>query len=717
MADGAVIGALRVIFGADTAELDSALKDASNNLGKFATDIGKTAALIGAAMTAAYGIVALGVKDTLKSMDEINKSSQKMGVPVEQLSALRLAADLSDVSMEALGKGIGKLSKSMVEAAGQPMSAAANAFRAIGVSATDSNGNLRPVIDVTKDVATKFEGLKDGAGKTAASMALFGKAGADLIPFLNAGGAGIADMMAKAQALGITFDTDTAQAAEKFRDTLTMLGAAKDGLVIKLTAYLLPALQQFADRMLAGASDADKQSQKLSFLKTAFEGLARVVLLVADNFKLVLQLLAAFAAAQFASMVINVGVAFFGLARAVQATGLMMAALEAVRSITTKGWLQLAGIVIVLTGSFGFFKDKMTEIAGVVSSAMPDSAGLLGGALKALGIDLSALSADLATYKGHIDKGSKSQNDFNYSALAGKNAIDQYINSQKKSLEGQVAEIQTFGMLPGLMEATKVQLQALAIATANHTTISVAQQAQLDLTKQKLIENGQALAGLQMTQANLTPAQALQVEQTKIQALFDAGKISAETYGQAMQKAAENANASWGQAGESIAGSFATISGAFSKESSSMASAAKVFGIIQGTISMFTGAAKALELPFPANIAAVAAVLAKGAGLVASIKSQTVPTGMMTGGSMMVRGGGGPDSVPLNMMVSPGEQVDVWRPDQGGGADPRRGAGSVGGKTIVLNGFAWGRDQMTQMFDYINEGLSDGHRLNVKFAL
>lgn len=715
MANAAVAGVLRVILGGDTSELNSALKEASANIGKHASDIARTAAAIGAAITAAYAVVAVGVKDTLKSMDEINKSSQKMGVPVEQLSALKLAADLSDVSMEALSKGVGKLSKTMVEAAGQPTSEAANAFRALGVSVTDSNGKLRPVIDVTKDVATKFEDLKDGAGKTAASMAIFGKSGAELIPLLNAGGAGIADMMQKAQALGITFDKDTAAAAEKFRDTLTTLGAAKDGLIVKLTAYLLPALQQFADRMLAGATNATKQEEKLSILKTSFDLVARAVLLVADNFKIFMQIGAVLVGAQIASSVIGMGLAFVKMAMAIREAGLVLAAFEAIRKISMFGLLAIAGVIAVATGNFDNLKSGLNTVYQSVAKLMPEGAGELGKAFGGLGLNLDALTADLTKFKLGTDGAAKGQADFNYQALAGKNAVDQYINSQKKSLEGQAAEIKTFGMLPGSMEAAKMQLQALSIATANHTTITAAQQLQLDATKKKAIEYGQTLAGLQMTQANLTPAQIYQQELFKIQSLFDNGKISAETYGQAMQKAAESANATWAQAGESIAGSFATISGAFGKESSSMATAAKVFGVIQGTISMFTGAAKALELPFPANIAAVAAVLAKGASLVASIKSQSVPTGYMTGGSFTVGGTGGPDSTPVSFMASPGEQVDVWRPDQGGGTDPR--GGSSRGATVNLSmPIATTREALRDLIEGLNGMFSDGYRLNIQPA-
>ena len=127
---------------------------------------------------------------------------------------------------------------------------------------------------------------------------------------------------------------------------------------------------------------------------------------------------------------------------------------------------------------------------------------------------------------------------------------------------------------------------------------------------------------------------------------------------------------------------------------------------------MYTGAAKALELPFPANIAAVAAVLAKGAQMVASIRGQNVPTGMMTGGAMTVKGSGGPDSVPVSIMASPGEQIDVWRPDQGGGADPRRGAGKASMINLSMP-IAASREAFRSLIEGLNETIADGYRLNV----
>ena len=62
--------------------------------------------------------------------------------------------------------------------------------------------------------------MEDGAGKTALAIKLFGKSGADLIPLLNQGRAGIKELTDEAAKLGIVISTETAAKAEQFNDTL-----------------------------------------------------------------------------------------------------------------------------------------------------------------------------------------------------------------------------------------------------------------------------------------------------------------------------------------------------------------------------------------------------------------------------------------------------------------------------------------------------------------
>ncbi len=661
MADGAVIGALRVVLGADTADFDKGLKNSQAGLAAFGASVGAGLAAVAAAAAAAAVAIGVALTRTIDDMDKLNKTSQKLGIPVEQLSSLAYAADLADVSFEQLSKGVGKLSKAMVEAASKPMSDSANAFRALGVSVTDANGKLKSSDVVLGDLANAFEGLKDGPGKTAVAMAIFGKAGADLIPLLNGGRDSLKEMSEEAKTFGAVVSTGAAKQAEAFNDNLTRLGYAVKGLFVQTAERLLPILVDVSNKMVTAAKNSAALDLVIAGLTASMKGLVTAGVLVS-------------ATMQIAGDALSI--IWGGLAKLIKGD---------------------------ISGAFEHLKTKSGDIATTAAATLATVQSVWNG--QKAGAEGAALSTDKAT---------TAQKDFNFAAMAGKNAVDQFIDSQNKGLASQQAEIATFGMLSGAKEAARIQLQADTIARQNNTTVTAAQQVQLDLLKQKTADYGMTLAGLQLTQANLTPAQALQVEQTKIQALFDAGKISADAYGQAMDNAAQRANASWGQAGASIAGSFKDIAGAFSKESKGMAVAAKVFGVIQGTISMFTGAAKALELPFPANLAAMAAVLAQGASLVASIKSQSIPAAAM-GGAFRVPGGvGGGDKVLTQMALEPGELVEVTSNRAGGyQAGGNNGGKSQSGSTAMIYIDAALRPLAEALFPHINAAIRDGHELKL----
>lgn len=715
MASSAVLGALRIILGADTGDLESGLKSAAVKVGIFAGVSIAAGEAIGRTLGGAIRNVADAIPATINAMDQMAKQSQKIGIPVEQLSAFKLAADLSDVSMEQLGKGVAKLSKAMVESAAKPTSEAASAFKAIGVSAKNTDGSLKSTTDVVTEIAGKFEGLKDGAGKTAISMALFGKAGADLIPLLNSGSTGLAEMVVEARQLGLVISTETAKSAEAFNDNLRRLGAVKDGIIIQLSAHMLPLLQALSQSLIDAAKNSKVVETVSGAMKATFDVMARAVLLVADNMGVLVRIGAVFIGASLAGVAISTALAFAKLAYAVYTTGVAMTIFNAIRSTTTKGLLLVAGLVALAAGAFEGFSDKIKSIGTSIQNMLPEGAGKdLFDMLSGLGVNVRALTADLSTMGAKAPEGAKGLKDISLAALGGKNAIDQFIDSQKKSLEATAAEVATFGMLPGAMEAAKAQFQALAIAKANDTTISTAQQAQLDLTKQKLIENAQALAGLQIVQSNLAPAQLLQQEQFKIQALFDNGKLSAEQYATAMEGAAERAGATWANAGASMSGGFAELANAFSKSNKEMAVAGKAFGIVQATINTYTAFTKALaSAPPPLNYALAAGVLAAGMAKVMAISSQST-AGLAMGGAFRVPGGiGGGDRVPFNAMLEPGELVEISsnRPDgyQAGGRGSRPTSGGVYELRIdaILRPFA------EMLMPHMEAANRDGHSLKL----
>ena len=75
--------------------------------------------------------------------------------------------------------------------ASQGAKSQADAFKSLGVSVTDSNGNLRSADSVLLDIADRFAESADGADKTAIAMRVFGESGRTLIPLLNSGSDGI----------------------------------------------------------------------------------------------------------------------------------------------------------------------------------------------------------------------------------------------------------------------------------------------------------------------------------------------------------------------------------------------------------------------------------------------------------------------------------------------------------------------------------------------
>ena len=248
---------------------------------KRAKDFGTA---VGVATAAAATALAVMVKQSIDAMDNMSKLAQSTGVAVEELSALAYAADLSGVSEDALGTSLVKLTKNMSDAA-QGTGEAQKAFDALGISVKNADGSLKGADDVLGEIAGKFAQYRDGAEKTALAVSLFGRSGADLIPLLNSGAEGLAEMTAEAEELGLTFDQQTGKAAEAFNDNLSRLNAVKKGLVNRITAELLPSLVNLSDRFVGSAKSAERLDQVARIAATGVKLLTTAGIIGAGVFK------------------------------------------------------------------------------------------------------------------------------------------------------------------------------------------------------------------------------------------------------------------------------------------------------------------------------------------------------------------------------------------------------------------------------------------------
>jgi hypothetical protein len=233
-------------FGTVGGKLSGLQKEATavnDSIGGLVGSFNALGLAIGGAMSLA------SIKSAIDTADAFSKMAAKTGVAVEALRELNYAASLSDVSTEQLGTGLRKLSQNMALAAGGGKQQQ-ETFIALGISVKDATGHLKGADSMLSEVAAKFANFKDSPEKAALAIELFGKAGAEMIPLLNSGATGLADMAQEARELGDVFGGDMAKQAEAFNDNLTRIQTVSQSVAISLATELLPTLVMLSDEFL-----------------------------------------------------------------------------------------------------------------------------------------------------------------------------------------------------------------------------------------------------------------------------------------------------------------------------------------------------------------------------------------------------------------------------------------------------------------------------------
>lgn len=232
---------------ADLAKFGASL----NRLGKDLATVGQRFAVAFAGLAAAGGAAGAAVlalaKDGAEAADASLKAAQAAGLQIDAYGRLSYAAEQAGTDASTFGGAMSRLNKALGDAAGGGKTALA-LFGQLGVRITDANGKLRPTEAILQDVADAFAAMPDGAEKSAKAIALFGKSGAALIPFLNSGGKGIRALGAEAEALGIVFSEADGKVAEAMNDMLSSTQRAVDGIRHRIGLVFAPAITAAAER-------------------------------------------------------------------------------------------------------------------------------------------------------------------------------------------------------------------------------------------------------------------------------------------------------------------------------------------------------------------------------------------------------------------------------------------------------------------------------------
>lgn len=492
----AALGSLVVSLAMDTARFTAGTTKAVQQMARLTAEAGKIGAAIGTSVVAGVGAIGSLVKQSIDAADRIGELAEITGVSTEEMSKLAYAAKLSATDSETLAASMSKLSRQMAEAAGGSESAKAG-FDAIGVSVKNADGSLKGTTQVLGEVADKFAMYEDGAAKSALAQEIFGKSGAQLIPLLNQGSAGIADLADEADRLGLTLSDNAAKAAGEFNDRLDQLTAAKQGLGVQIAQRLLPTLNNLTGTLFNSAKNAD-----------AFGKAAEI-------------------AATGVKLLISAGAVIVGVFKTVgDALGGVAATVVALFSGRFRDAFNIASETV-----FDFSQNVKGSISSV-QAVWDESASSIASTAESNGAKVAApvvVGAEKA-------------------AKAGKKIKDD-LQKVYEDVERQVGnilrEIQTFGM-----SETDVKLFDLSAAGATpeqldrarqYLQVLEAQQAAQEATKKATEEatrvQDRAKALYEETR---TPLEQLNIKLAEYQMLLDKGAISWETFGRLQDKAQDD---------------------------------------------------------------------------------------------------------------------------------------------------------------------------------
>ncbi len=243
---------------------------------KFSSQISsseKSILAFSGAVTAAGAAVFAIAKRTANYRDETTKLARSVGVPVQEFSELRHATEQAGLSLDDTRAIISKLSA--------PTEQQVQQLKGLGVELTNIDGSSTSTANRLGQLADVIAGISDPAQKTQVALRVFGEQGIKAISLLEQGSSGLDIVRQRARDLGIAFDKEAGQNAEKFNDSLDDLTKSITGAADSLGQAFINAA--VSSNVFASLADAVSGVTRFfnSFDSDTQESIARIVAITA----------------------------------------------------------------------------------------------------------------------------------------------------------------------------------------------------------------------------------------------------------------------------------------------------------------------------------------------------------------------------------------------------------------------------------------------------
>lgn len=221
---------------------------------KVAATVGAIAGGLAAGFTiAAFKGLISGAIETGAALDDLRMQT---GATVEALSGLVAVGKFNNMGPEQIGAAMNKLAANLAGAS-EESKGTGKALEALGIDFAKFK-LMRPE-DQMQTVAKAMATFEDGTGKAAVAMALYGKQGAQMLPFLHD--------LAEVETLAAKVTTEQAAAAANLDDNLTRLSTSGEAWKKELANGMIPALDLGAQAlvdMMNGAGGLREQMRLLA---------------------------------------------------------------------------------------------------------------------------------------------------------------------------------------------------------------------------------------------------------------------------------------------------------------------------------------------------------------------------------------------------------------------------------------------------------------------
>lgn len=255
----------------------AAFNSVEKGLGKIGSALGS----VQAAVLGAVGVGGMGalVKASMDTADALAKASDRLGIATESLAGLHYAGELAGISAESLNTGLGKMGKTLAEAAGGSKEAD-EAFRALHLSSKELS--QMPADQAFMRISDALMNVDNNMQRLKLTQDIFGKGSTEIINLMAEGSEGMAAATAEAKAFGLALSRIDAAKIEIANDSFTRIKGVFSGIGTTIAVQLSPYIQGIGDWLVKSSVEADGFR---SHVQIAMEAAAKSVAFLADMFR------------------------------------------------------------------------------------------------------------------------------------------------------------------------------------------------------------------------------------------------------------------------------------------------------------------------------------------------------------------------------------------------------------------------------------------------